>query len=406
MQVVERENPVMQRCGRSAVFGQPVRPMRRDFFRGLAWNKIGFLCVSVLKTMRVLLVERSSCRAMPGAGLRRRLQWLTLLAMGGFAAGASAVEFKLATVAPDGTAWMREMRAGAELIEERTDGRVQFKFYPGGVMGNDAQVLRRMRVGQIHGGAFAVSGMLDRYSAISLYGVPLLIRSHDEIDYVRERMDPGLHEGLEDAGFISFGFIEGGFALMMANEPIRGVEDMRRRKVWIPEGDQASIVALEALGLSPVVLPITDVLTGLQTGLLDIVAASPTVALVLQWHTRIKYVTDLPVVYSMGIFALDARSFRQLSEEDQQIVRDVMTDVVQRLDRQARADNAQAREAMENMGIEFVPVDPADVSEWRATIAGTMPQMIRRNIVDARFYDQLQGLLDEYRRGESAGTGP
>ena len=347
-------------------------------------------------------MRRGLSRRLPGAGLRLRLARMALLAAGAFALEAPAVEFKLATVAPDGTAWMREMRAGAELIEERTEGRVQFKFYPGGVMGNDAQVLRRMRVGQIHGGAFAVSGMLDRYSAISLYGVPLLIRSHDEIDHVRERMDPSLHEGLESAGFISFGFIEGGFALMMGNEPIRGVEDMRRRKVWIPEGDQASIVAMEALGLSPVALPITDVLTGLQTGLLDIVAASPTVALVLQWHTRIKYVTDLPVVYSMGIFALDARTFRQLPEGDRQVVREVMTDVVQRLDRQARFDNAQAREAMENMGIEFVSVDAGDVAQWRATIAGAMPRMIQRAAIDARFYDRLQGILDEYRRGGGA----
>ena len=348
------------------------------------------------------VMERSGL----GSDLRRRLQLASLLALGAFAAGASAVELKLATIAPDGTAWMREMRAGAQLIEERTDGRVQFKFYPGGIMGNDAQVLRKMRVGQLHGGAFAVSGMLDRYSAISLYGVPLMIRSFDEIDYVRERMDPALIAGLEDAGFVSFGFIEGGFALMMANQPVRGVEDMRRRKVWIPEGDQTSVVALEALGLSPVALPITDVLTGLQTGLLDIVAASPVVALVLQWHTKIKYVTDLPVVYSMGIFALDARAFRQLSEGDQQVVREVMTDVVQRLDRQARTDNAQAREVMENLGIEFVEVDPADVSEWRATIAERMPQLIRRSADDARFYDELLDSLEEYRRTGSADTDP
>ncbi len=340
------------------------------------------------------------------AGSMACVRLLSAIAMFGFAAGAPAFEFKLATVAPDGTAWMREMRAGAELIEERTDGRVQFRFYPGGVMGNDAQVLRRMRVGQVHGGAFAVSGILDRYDGLGLYGVPLLIRSHEEIDHVRERMDPRLHDGLEDAGFISFGFIEGGFALMMANEPIRRVEDMRRRKVWIPEGDQASALALEALGLSPVALPLTDVLTGLQTGLLDIVAASPTVALVLQWHTRIKYVTDLPVVYSMGIFALDERPFRQLSEGDQQVVRDVMTDVVGRLDRQARADNAQARVVMENMGIEFVPVDPAEVAGWRATIVETMPQLIQRTGIDARLYDELREILEQYRRGGSADAGP
>ncbi len=341
-----------------------------------------------------------------GAALRRGARWMALLGLGAFAIGASAVEFKLATVAPDGTTWMREMRAGADLIEERTDGRVTFKFYPGGVMGNDAQMLRRLRVGQIHGGAFAVSGMLDRYSALGLYGIPLLIRSHDEIDYVRERMDPRLHAGLEDAGFVSFGFIEGGFALMMANEPIRGVDDMRRRKVWIPEGDLASVVALEALGLAPVALPITDVLTGLQTGLLDIVAASPTVALVLQWHTRIKYATDLPVVYSMGIFAMDAGAFRRLPAGDRQIVREVMTDVVQRLDRQARADNAQARQVMEDMGIEFVSVDPADVSEWRAAIAGKMPELIQRNVIDARLYAELLETLEEYRRGGNVDAGP
>ena len=339
-------------------------------------------------------------------GRRHGWRWVVALLVAGALAGeASAVEFKLATVAPDGSVWMREMRAGAELIEQRTGGRVQFKFYPGGIMGNDAQVLRKMRVGQLHGGAFAISGLADRFSPIGVYSVPLMIRSLDEIDYIRERIDPRLQAGLEEAGFISFGFIEGGFAQMMANRPIRGVEDMRRRKVWIPEGDETSFVALEALGLSPVVLPVTDVLTGLQTGLLDIVAASPVVALVLQWHTKIKYVTDLPVAYSMGIFALDASAFGRLDPGDRQLVREVMADVVQRLNRQARADNAQARKVMEEMGIEFVAVDPADVSTWRATIAETIPRLSQRSEINARFYDELLAILAEYRRTHSADSG-
>src|SRR5690606_7355182 len=181
-------------------------------------------------------------------------------------------ELKVATIAPDGSHWMREMRAAAAEIKERTGGSVEIKFYPGGVMGNDAQVLRKIRIGQLHGGAFTAGGLAERYSGLNLYGIPLLFRSLDEVDYVREHLDPVLTAGLEEAGFVGFGFIEGGFARLMANHPVRGIEDMRRRKVWVPEGDPISFFAMEELGLSPVVLPVTDVLTGLQTGLLDIVA--------------------------------------------------------------------------------------------------------------------------------------
>ena len=344
--------------------------------------------------------------ALFGARARRLIRCVAVLAMSAASSAALAIELKLASVAPEGSAWVQEMRAGAALIDERTEGRVQFKFYPGGIMGNEAQVLRKMRVGQLHGGVFAIVGLADRYPSITLYSVPLMIRSLDEVDHVRARIDPKLQAGLEQAGLVSFGFIEGGFAHMMGNEPIRGVADMRRRKVWIPEGDQVSFMAMEALGLSPVALPITDVLTGMQTGLLDIVAASPVVALVLQWHTRIKYVTDLPAVYSMGIFALDGRVFERLSAGDQQVVREVMTDVVLRLNQQAREDNARAREVMENLGIEFVPVNPVDVAELRDTIAGIYPELIRRNVIDSRLFDELLETLAAYRRSAPPASGP
>lgn len=335
---------------------------------------------------------------------RRWLRTVGLLCLAATAHAAQAVELKVASVAPDGSGWMREMRAGAEEIRERTDGRVVIKFYPGGVMGNDSQVLRKVRVGQLQGGAFASGGLADRYAALNLYSIPLLFRSLDEVDFVRARMDSKLRDGLEQAGFVTFGFVEGGFAQMMANEPITGVDDMRRRKVWIPEGDQVNFMAMEALGLSPVVLPPTDVLTGLQTGLLDVVAASPVVALVLQWHTKVRYVTDLPVAYSMGIFALDARAFGRLSGDDQQVVRTVMEDVFTRLDDEARADNQRAREVMEELGIQFVPVDSMDVTDWRDTISGIYPQLRAHDDIDAEFFDELLETLREYRSSPASTT--
>jgi len=313
-----------------------------------------------------------------------------------------AIEIKVATVAPDGSGWMRAMRAGAAEIRDRTNGRVAIKFYPGGVMGNDSQVLRKIRVGQLHGGAFTAGGIAERYGGFNLYGIPLLFRSLDEVDYVRARMDAELEAGLADAGFISFGLIEAGFAQLMSNEPVSRVEDMRRRKVWNPEGDPIGYMVLEAMGLSPVVLPPTDVLIGLQTGLLDVVAASPVVALVLQWHTKVKYVTDLPVAYGLGIFAIDVRVFNGLSAADQSFVRTVMGEVMRDLDTQTRQDNREARTVLEQTGLQFVPVDAEDIPAWRKTIEGLYPDLRQRRDIDADLFDRLLMLLEEYRAGASS----
>jgi TRAP-type transport system periplasmic protein len=311
---------------------------------------------------------------------------------------AHAVDIKIASVAPDGSRWMQQMRAGAEEVGMRTGGRVSIKFYPGGVMGNDAQVLRKIRIGQLQGGAFTAGGLGERYGALNLYGIPLLFRSLEEIDAVRDVFDPELEAGLERAGFVTFGFIEGGFANLLANEPIHSVEDMRRKKVWVPEGDPISFLAMETLGLSPAVLPVTDVLTGLQTGLIDIAFASPVAALVLQWHTKVKYITDLPISYSMGIFAIEKSAFSALTAADQQIVREVMSRYIGDLDREARDDNRRAAEVLASSGLQTVTVDAADVEVWRSKIQRIYPQLRQRPDIDAVMFDRMLALLAEYRR--------
>jgi TRAP-type C4-dicarboxylate transport system substrate-binding protein len=313
-------------------------------------------------------------------------------------ATAHAADIKIATVAPDGSRWMQQMRAGADEVSARTAGRVVIKFYPGGVMGNDAQVLRKIRIGQLQGGAFTAGGLGERYGALNLYGIPLLFRSLDEIDAVRAQFDPEIAAGLERAGFVTFGFIEGGFANLLSNEPIRSVEDMRRKKVWVPEGDAISFLAMEAMGLSPSVLPVTDVLTGLQTGLIDITFASPVAALVLQWHTKVKYITDLPVSYSMGVFAIEKSVFSGLSAADQQVVREVMGRYIQGLDREARDDNREAAEVLAGAGLQTVTVNDADVEGWRKTIESIHPQLRARPDIDAAMFDRMLAALAEHRR--------
>jgi TRAP-type C4-dicarboxylate transport system substrate-binding protein len=272
------------------------------------------------------------------------------------------------------------------------------KFYPGGVMGNDAQVLRKIRIGQLQGGAFTAGGLAERYPGLNLYGIPLLFHSLDEIDAVRAQLDPELATGLDRAGFVTFGFIEGGFANLLSNEPIRSVEDMRRKKVWVPEGDAISFLAMETMGLSPSVLPVTDVLTGLQTGLIEITFASPVAALVLQWHTKVKYITDLPISYSMGVFAIEKGAYSALSADDQRVVREVMSRYCHELDREARDDNRKAAEVLSRSGLQTVTVNDADVDGWRKTIESIHPQLRARPDIDAALFDRLLALLAEYRR--------
>ena len=323
--------------------------------------------------------------------------WMTALLVVAAADPSLAAEIKIASIAPDGSEWMREMRAGGERVRDLTEGRVVLKFYPGGVMGNDAQVLRKIRIGQLQGGAFTAGGLGERYPALNLYGIPLLFNSLEEVDYVRARIDPKLAAGLADAGFISVGFSEGGFANLMANEPIRSVDDLRRKKIWVPDGDQISYLAMEALGLSPVFLPATDVLTGLQTGLLDVVAASPVAALVLQWHTKVKHRTELPVTYSMGVFAIEARAMQALGAEDQRVVRDVMGDVMLGIDRTSREDNRRAAEVLTNAGVHPVAVNDADIDNLRRTIETIYPELRQRSDIDVAMLDELLAVLAEYR---------
>ena len=229
-----------------------------------------------------------------------------------FVAGAEAKTLKFATLAPAGTTWMKEMKAGAEQVKQRTDGRVKLKFYPGGVMGNDQSVHRKIKIGQLHGGAFTQVGLAQVYPGIQVLGLPMLFRSQEEVDYVRQHVDVVLKQETEAAGFVLLGISAGGFARILSKEPMQDLESLRSSKIWVPEGDTISYEAMKAMSLAPVTLPLTDVLTGLQTGLLDIVGTSPIGALVLQWHTKVKYVTELLLVYTLGFMAIQKKAFDTL----------------------------------------------------------------------------------------------
>jgi TRAP-type C4-dicarboxylate transport system substrate-binding protein len=313
-----------------------------------------------------------------------------------------AATLKIASIAPDGTSWMNEMRNGADEIKARTGGRVSFRFYPGGIMGNDKSVLRKIRAGQLHGGAVTGGGLAEIYPEANVYSIPFLFRSYDEVDYVRERMDPVLLEGLKQQDFISFGFSEGGFAYLMSTSPIAGLDDLKGHKVWVPEGDEISRAAFEASNVSPISLPLTDVLTGLQTGLIDTVAGSAIGAIALQWHTRVKYITDAPLAYLYGSLVIRRSAFERIAPADQAIVREVMSAVFDRMNRANRDDSERALNALRAQGIELVSPDLRERERWRNSVDTAMTRLLQNGLFSIEVMRQVEGLLDSYRKAADA----
>ena len=309
-----------------------------------------------------------------------------------------ATTLKIATLAPDGTRWMQMMRAGAAEVEARTEGRVKLRFYPGGVMGNDNSVLRKIRVGQLHGAALTAGGLAGVYPDIQLYSLPFLFRSFSEVDAIRTKLDPLLIEGLRNEGFISYGISESGFAYLMSQLPLDSVQALQQRKIWTPEGDQISLNAFQAIGISPVPLPLTDVLTGLQTGLIDTVASSPVGAIALQWHTRIRHVADLPLTYLYGTLVIREKALHPISANDRNTLKAVMADYTRQINHQNRDDNRQARQAMQQQGINFSDPFEQNRDSWQQLIKRVEQKLKRENQLTPELIARLYQALDQLRQ--------
>ncbi|MBU0970354.1 MAG: TRAP transporter substrate-binding protein DctP [Proteobacteria bacterium] len=315
-----------------------------------------------------------------------------------------ATTFKIATISPEGSMWMEKMRQGANEVATQTQDRVKFKFYPGGVMGNDKAVLRKIRIGQLQGGAVVGGSLSSYFPANQIYSQPMKFTSLEEVDYVRQHMDTFIIDGLNKAGFVVFGIAGGGFAYIMSTEPIRTVQDLQKRKVWIPDNDKLSQDAVEAFGVAPIPLPIADVRTSLQSGLIDTVATSPVGAIVLQWHTQIKYVTNIPFIYLHAVLAIDKKKFLTITSQDQEIVTRVMTHAFNEIGLQNRQDDGKAIAALKNQGIEFVTPDGKVIEQWRQTAGNASKKMVESGTLPKEAADQLDGLLNEFRAKGSTGA--
>jgi TRAP-type C4-dicarboxylate transport system substrate-binding protein len=326
---------------------------------------------------------------------------LIALLLAGAVAQAGAATIKIATVAPDGTAWMREMRAAGEAIKSRTAGRVEVKYYPGGVMGDAPTVLRKIKIGQLQGGAFTGSEASIIAKDAQIYSLPFTYRSEEEIDRIRVKLDPLLKQQFAKAGFELLGLSGGGFAYLMSTRDIKTRDDLKAAKVWVPQGDTIAELAFKAAGVAPIPLPLSDVYTSLQTGLVDTAANTTSGAIAFQWHTKLKHMIDLPLTYVVGEVVVDKKAYDALSPEDRNAVSAEFGAGFARLEKLNRSDNAAAREALKQQGISITTTDAAERRSWEAVGSDVFRQLSDSGGLTPEMLKALSAALVEVRSGSA-----
>jgi TRAP-type C4-dicarboxylate transport system substrate-binding protein len=288
--------------------------------------------------------------------MQRTIAWILVVALSGFLSNGAfaSTRIKIATIAPDGTTWMKVMKEMGDDVEKQTGGDVKLKFYSGGVMGDEGDVIRKMKFGQIHGGGFTGRGLGEISPQERVLELPYLFDNYKEIDCVLNGLSDRLSQDFEQKGFVLLGWAEAGFVYVFTNKPIHKAADLKGVKMWLWEGDPLAKELFRANGLVPVPLDLPNVLTSMQTGLIDGVYSSPYGVIALQWHTKVKYMVNTKLTYASGAILVSKKMFDKLTAEQQKILKDIAKKHCRILTEQTRKENEEAISVLKKSGIRII----------------------------------------------------
>ena len=310
--------------------------------------------------------------------------------------------FKVASLAPEGSIWTKTFRNFTKEVEEKSGGEIGFKIYAGGVMGDDRAMYRKMRVGQLNGGGFTMTGISEVVPDFRVLGIPFMFNSYDEVDRVKERLLPRFEKEFDNKGMVLLAMSEVGFIYTMSTTSISTLAELKQSKAWAPEGDPISRALLETVGVTPIPLSIPDVLTSLQTGLINTTFNSFYGSIVLQWFTKISYITDIPFVYAYGAFVLDKKTFSKLPTHYADMMKTAARNHFEKLLVDTRKSNEESIQVLIDNGISLVKPTPM----FKAELQNNYREMTVQKLIDDAFsksiYEQAMMHLDNYHKELSA----
>ncbi len=324
---------------------------------------------------------------------------LSLVGIGLFAPEAEAQKpkhiIKIASLAPKGSTWAKSFERTNREIRKATGGQVAMKIYPGGVMGDESAMVRKMRTGQLDGGAVTSVGLGDIAPEVLVLQLPLTFKNYKELDYVRDKMSDTLTGLLEEKGFILLHWGDVGFNYIFTNTPVQTPDDIRKTKMWVWEADPISKEVMKVSGVNGTLLGVPDVMPSLQTGVIDAYANSPYGAVALQWHSQAKYVTNLKLAMTVGGLVISKKSWEKLPEKHQKTIREIASKNGKTLLKSIRSDNKQAISTIKKNGIKMIK--PENMGAW-FTMAKKTRESLQGNLFSKALVDEMLGHLKAFRK--------
>lgn len=319
---------------------------------------------------------------------------VSVLAAPAFAAKPKYV-LKIGSLAPAGSTWVKSFEKTNREISKATNGEVVMKIYAGGVMGDESAMVRKMRTGQLDGGALTSVGLGDVNPELLVLQLPLTFRNYEELDYVRDQMSPTFKKLLEDKGFVLLHWGDVGFDYIFSSTAIAKPEDFKKTKMWVWDLDPISKAVMEVSGVNGVLLGVPDVLPSLQTGVIDAFSNSPYGAVALQWYTKAKFVTDLKIAMVIGGFVLSKKSWDTIPAEHQKAILEIAEKNGKDLLSAIRKDNQAAIRTINGAGIKSVQAE--DMPSWLAMAKKTR-EVLSGTLFPKALVDEVSKHLADYRK--------
>lgn len=336
----------------------------------------------------------------------RMMRNILLLGLTLFALSARADEpyvLKFATLAPQGSTWMNIISDWATKVDKESQGRLKLKLYPGGVSGDEPDVLRKIRFGQLQGGALTGHGIGYIYSPARVLEIPFMYQSYDEVDYVRNKLIPDIRAGFRKNDFELVGWMETGFVRVFSKVPVHSMDEIKKRRIWQWQGDQLTGAFFTAANVSPVPLPITEVFTSLSTGLIDTTVAPPLGAIALQWFTKTPYMVDINLADGVGGLLVSGKFFNKLPKDLQDLLLRTGNEASMRLLSETRRDNEKSLDVLKKNGVSvsmtLKDVKEAELTDLRDKAAA---ELTKSGYIPADVYDKARKALAEYRAKKGA----
>jgi TRAP-type C4-dicarboxylate transport system substrate-binding protein len=324
------------------------------------------------------------------------------LLAGGNTTFAGTVRIRLGTLAPKGSSYFKELAVMGEKWRQVSNGGVLLTIYPDGTMGGEADMVQRMRLGQLQAGLLTAVGLADIEPGVSgLQLMPLTFRSLDEVDFIGQKLEPMLEKRLEAKGFVALFWSDTGWVRFFSKDKVVGPDDLRKTKLFVWAGNPAQMDLYRSVGINPVALETTDILPNLQTGLINAVPLPPSYALAGQVDQSAPNMLDLAWTPLVGALVVTKKTWESIPAETRAAMRQAALEAGVKIKAEGRRESVESVEAMRKRGLTVNALTPEADAQWHHEIELIDPK-IRGSLVPADIFDEVTNQLALYRAGRAA----